>query len=45
MENDKWKIMKTDDKMLIWTNVIFLKFDIFDIFFSENPTGPSYVDI
>ena len=37
-ENDKWRIMKTDDKMLIWTNVIFLK--IFLFFFFNNLAKP-----
>ena len=38
-KNDKWMIMKTDDKMIIWTNVIFLKIVFYNIFFGETPWG------
>ena len=44
-KNDKWMIMKADDKMIIWTNVIFLKIVFYNIFFWRNPMGASYVDM
>ena len=33
-----------DDKMIIWTNVIFLKIVFYNIFL-RNPMGASYVDM
>ena len=44
-KNDKWMIMKADDKMIIWTNVIILKIVFYNIFFWRNPMGASYVDM
>ena len=44
-KNDKWMIIKADDKMIIWTNVIFLKIVFYNIFFWRNPMGASYVDM
>ena len=38
-KNDKWMIMKTDDKMIIWTNVIFKKKIVFIIFLLAKPHG------
>ena len=42
---DKWMISNLMTRMIIWTNVIFLKFIFYDIYFAKAPTGPSYVDM
>ena len=42
--NDKWMIMKLK-KNNDWTNVIFSKLFLKNIFFERNPIGASYVDI
>ena len=38
-QKEKWMIMKPDDKIIIWTNVIFLKNLFFIIIFGETPWG------
>ena len=38
-QKEKWMIMKPDDKIIIWTNVIFLKIVFYNIFFGETPWG------
>ena len=42
---DKWTISIWWQEILIWTNVIFKIFFCIYIFFGDNPTGPSYVDV